>query len=325
MLRPRLKQHACALMLLVLCACSAPPPMPAGGWEFAVIGDTPYSAGEEALLRPMLQTMNGEKLAFVAHVGDIIEGRGNCSDAVFEQRKALFATIRHPFLLLPGDNDWTDCHRAGFDPLDALIRFRRIFASDDGAPGPGAIKPERQSASDPRYSEYSENLRWRVRDVVFVGLNVPGSNNNLGRTAQMDAEYARRMEANFEWLDQAVKKAERPDVSALVVMLQANPDFEGTWKRPPGVPDGFASLRKVLVTHARWLKKPLLLVHGDTHAFRVDRPLNDPDTGHPLANFLRLEVDGSPRVGWARINVNPATPGLFSIRREHAQGPSTPN
>jgi hypothetical protein len=319
---PGAMQRVAALFgLLLLGACSMQPPMPPGGWNFALTGDTPYDEREATLLRPMFQFMNTQDLAFVAHVGDIISGSGRCSNAVFADRKALFDTITHPFVLLPGDNDWTDCHRGGMDPLERLDYFRSLFNNANAESGAAALRLERQSERDARYAEYSENLRWRVREVLFVGLNIPGSNNNLGRTAQMDAEHMRRMAANFEWLDEAVKLAEQPDVAALVVMIQANPDFEGRWKRPAGVPDGFASLRKVLLTHALWLKKPLLLVHGDTHSYQVDKPLVDPLTDKPVANFTRLEVDGSPSVGWARINVNPATPGLFTIRREQASNP----
>jgi hypothetical protein len=32
-----------------------------------------------------------------------------CTDEAFAQRKALFHTSTHPFILTPGDNDWTDC------------------------------------------------------------------------------------------------------------------------------------------------------------------------------------------------------------------------
>jgi hypothetical protein len=308
-------------LVFLLASCSAQPPIPPGGWSFAVMGDTPYDAREESLLRPMIKAMNGEDLHFVVHVGDIISGSGRCTDTVFAQRKALFQTFTLPFLLVPGDNDWTDCHRGGFDPMERLTRFRQLFSTGNENVVPRDSRLERQSELDARYREFSENVRWQFREVMFVGLNIPGSNNNLGRTAQMDVEYRHRMAANFEWLDEAVKAAEQPGVAALVVFIQANPDFEGTWKRPAGVADGFESLRTVLATHAKWLKKPLLFVHGDTHSYQVDRPLKDAASGGVIANFIRLEVDGSPHVGWVRVNVNPATPGLFTIRREQAPQP----
>lgn len=65
--------------------------------------------------------MNRENLAFVVHVGDIKGGRGSCRDEVFQVRKRQFEHLRHAFVLLPGDNDWTDCHRAKEDPTEALV------------------------------------------------------------------------------------------------------------------------------------------------------------------------------------------------------------
>src|SRR2546426_6853387 len=49
---------------------------------------------------------------------------GPCTDAWFEARKRQFARLEHPFILLPGDNDWTDCHRTGFDPMERLAEWR---------------------------------------------------------------------------------------------------------------------------------------------------------------------------------------------------------
>ena len=48
----------------------------------------------------------------------------------------------------------------------------------------------------------------------------------------------------------------------------------------------------------------MLLVHGDTHRYRVDQPLRDPDGGTPLANFTRVEVFGYPTMNWVRIRVS---------------------
>ena len=51
--------------------------------------------------------------------------------------------------------------------------------------------------------------------------------------------------------------------------------------------------------------KPVLIVHGDAHKLTVDHPLVRRTTGRWLANFTRLEVPGSPDVGWVRILVTP--------------------
>ncbi len=304
-----------AALFLLLAGCATSPPGTEGTWSFAAMGDTPYSDAEEAQLRPMISDMNREPLAFVVHVGDIISGRGGCTDAAFSERKDLFQTFVHPFILTPGDNDWTDCHRGGIDPMQSLDKLRALFHSGGTSIGRRTIPLQRQSELDPRFAEFRENVRWRMKGVVFVTLNIPGSNNNLGRTPPMNAEHARRMAANFEWLDEAVKAAEAQDTLGLAIFIQANPGFDGNPRRRPGHPDGFLEFRKVLATHASWLKKPILFVHGDTHLYKLDKPLIDPAGGKPFDNFTRLEVDGSPFVNWARVTVDPGSPGLFIIQR----------
>ncbi len=253
------------------------------------MGDVPYTQEQANLLDAMIDRMNAEPLAFVAHVGDITSGEGPCGDAWLEARARQLARLRAPLVLLPGDNEWTDCHRSGFDPLERLAKWRRLFC----VPQP-AIGLERQTG------EYCENVRWRAGDVMFVGLNVPGSNNNLGRTAAMDAEHEKRMREAFEWLDESLAAAEERGAKRAVILFQADPFT------PPraGLPDGYARLRSVLRTLAGYARPPLTLVHGDSHVFRDDEP---------LPGLRRIIVYGAPQVRWLRagatggeIRVEPA-------------------
>ena len=94
---------------------------------FALMGDVPYSHPQANLLDDMIDRMNAEPLAFVVHVGDITSGTGPCGDAWMEARRKQFARFTHPFVLLPGDNDWTDCKRTGFDPMERLAKWRSLF------------------------------------------------------------------------------------------------------------------------------------------------------------------------------------------------------
>jgi hypothetical protein len=62
-----------------------------------------------------------------------IHGRGRCfSNGATDWRKlrcgkqiyVSFQSVRHPFILTPGDNDWTDCHLVKdpkIDPLDRRV------------------------------------------------------------------------------------------------------------------------------------------------------------------------------------------------------------
>lgn len=287
-----MKRCAALLFALALGACAQTPPRPEGP-AFALLGDAPYSQAHANLLDGLIDEMNAEPLAFVVHLGDITSGTGPCTDEWLEARQRQFARVRHPFVLVFGDNEWTDCHRSGFDPLERLARLRALFHAQD----PKLESFERQSKA------YPEHVRWVFADTLFVTLNVPGSNNNLGRTPAMDAEHEARMDAVFTWLDDAVALAESPRIGALAVLMHANPNFDGA---PPaaGRPDGHQRLRRVLQSHAQWLGKPFLVAHGDTHAYRNDRP---------LPNLQRVEVFGWPHLRWLRARIPAAGARDFPV------------
>jgi hypothetical protein len=253
--------------VLWLTACAAQPPIPPNAAiVFGVLGDAPYSEGEVERLDTVIERMNAEKLAFVVHVGDIGSSTQAqaCGDAWLAARKAQFARIRHPFLLIPGDNEWSNCRQ----PLERLKAWRLLFCS------PRFLKVERQGG------EYCEHVRWEAGGWVFVTLNVPGHDNNIRQ-----AEAGPRMKAVFAWLDEAVALA--ANAKGLVVLMQANPFFT--------VPrDGFAPLRKRLEELGTRYPGRVVLIHGDTHLYRDDEP---------LPGMRRIEVWGSPFVDWTRVGL----------------------
>ena len=52
----------------------------------------------------------------MAHDGDIKNGSTVCSNEMFANRLELFNTFAHPLIYVPGDNEWTDCHRLNNGP-----------------------------------------------------------------------------------------------------------------------------------------------------------------------------------------------------------------
>jgi hypothetical protein len=301
------------VLLLAIAGCTVhvPRPLPSAvgaGLTFALIGDTPYSAAEAAALDSMIEEINREDLAFVIHVGDITGGQGPCTDEWLEARKRQFEKFRHPFVIVPGDNEWVDCHRSGFDPMERLTKFRELFESGETSLANRSLRLERQSG---RYEEYREHLRWIAADVLFVGVNVQGSNNNLGRTPAMDAEHRARMAAVFAWLEDSLRLAERRDLAGILIFAQADPDFEGKFRRKRS--DGFAEFRNALHDLARRFGKPVLFVNGDTHLYKLDQPIADPATGESVRNFTRVVVFGSPQTRWIRAGIDPASPQLFQL------------
>ena len=169
----------------------------------------------------------------------------------------LLMVLRHPFVLVPGDNEWSDCK----EPLRRLKRWRETFCWTP--------------------NEFCEHRRWKAGGWVFVTLNVPGHHNNIGQ-----AEHEPRMKAVLGWLDQAAAEAARAE--GLVVLMQANPFF--TLPR-----DGFASLRDRLGALARERPGRVVLIHGDTHLHRDDEPLPGLRRievwGSPLVAWHRYSVN----------------------------------
>ncbi len=251
--------------------------------SFALLGDAPYSHAQVGLLDEQIDRMNAVPLAFAVHIGDITSGTGPCDDGWLEARKRQFARIKHPFVLLPGDNEWTDCHRTGFSPIERLAKWRTLFCFPIEN-----LKLERQKGA------YCENVRWVADNVVFVGLNIPGSNNNL---PEDPAEHGERMRAVFAWLDEAEALARKRD--GLVVLMHANPFVT----RRIGA-DGYTVVRERLRRIAAAMPGKVLLVHGDTHQFRDDKP---------LPGLRRVEVYGSPHVRWARATIERTSVKLFSV------------
>ena len=320
-------------------------PAVAQAFQFAAIGDTGYSKKSEEEFSRMIAAMNREPLAFVIHVGDFEADprlymrspttvTEPCTDESFKSVLVQFQQSAHPFILTPGDNDWTDCHilkTRKVDPLERLAKLREMFYPQGVSLGRRTMPVESQ-AGDPKFSKFRENLAWTINNVSFVTLHVVGSNNNRGRTPEMDAETDERMAANIAWLRKAFADAKAKNSMGLVIMTQANPGFETKWTPSlidryfrlfPGInppktlpPSGFDDVLDAVAAEMASYDKPTLFIHGDTHIFHVSKPLVDRKTGRFLDHFTRLEVFGDPDSHWARVMVDPKDPGLFTIRPE---------
>jgi len=270
--RPTLSRFCAALTafsLLAGCAVRAAVTHEPGA--FAVMGDTPYTEGEVRRLDELIDDVNAARPAFLAHVGDITSGRGPCTDDWFRARKAQFDRLRVPLVLLPGDNDWVDCHRSGFDPLERLRFWRSLFCNS-------SLKIEKQPG------EYCEHVRWQHEGWLFVALNVQGSNDNV----RMADEHATRTRAVLAWIDDAEKTFAERQLKGLVLLMQANPFL----KPRGGAPNGFTPVLQRIESLAGKYPERVVLVHGDTHTFRDDRP---------MTGLRRIEVYGSPFVGWLQL------------------------
>ncbi len=250
-------------MLLAGCAHT-----PAGGFSFALFGDTPYTDGEVARLDRLIDDLNAEPVRLVVHLGDIGSARLACNDAWLDARKAQFARLRHPLVVVPGDNEWTDCR----DQAGRLAAWRERFC---GAPFPVEVQP----------GEYCEHRRWRAGGLLFVTLNVPGSNNNIRHPEELE----RRMRAVLSWLEESAALAAQGNLT-LVVCMQADPFV--TLPR-----DGYASLRQALKRLGERTPGRVVLAHGDMHVWQDNEPWPGVHRlevwGSPMVSYVRAEADGN--------------------------------
>jgi hypothetical protein len=333
----------CVMLVLTGCATTSMT-KDSGPLEFGLIGDMPYDGRQEKEFAHLMKSLNGAELAFTVHNGDFwwdgnqwTEAAGGlppCADDTFKDRLGLAQSSRHPFVFVVGDNEWVDCHRAKprtYDPFERLAKLRHMFFQGDRSLGQRTMPLTRQSL-DSRYANFRENVRWTYGDVLFVTLHVIGSNNNLGRTPVMDAEYAERTAANLAWMRQAFELAKRDGSRAIMIIAQANPRFETSWpadmqqrymlaglgfKSPDkrlatGFDEFLAALEKETVAFG----KPVVYVHGDSHLFRVDKPLVGTKSRRIIENFTRVETFGYPYTHWVRGIIDRNDPNVFRFRQE---------
>ncbi len=54
-------------------------------------------------------------------------------------------------------------------------------------------------------------------------------------------------------------------------------------------------------------------VHGDSHYFKVDKPISGP-AGGVVANFTRVETFGARNTHWVMATIDAKAPNLFSFQ-----------
>jgi hypothetical protein len=154
--------------------------------------------------------------------------------------------------------------------------------------------------------------------VVFATLNLQGSNDDLapwGTPLPADAgnypsqvdERKARIQANQAWLIKAFDLAKATDAPGIVLMFQAD-----MWDATSAL-SGFDDIVKQIGDLAIAFGKPVLILEGDSHVFRVDQPYtpSSPLFGlHPATpvapNVTRLVVEGSAgRTEYVRLTIEP--------------------
>jgi hypothetical protein len=95
-----------------------------------------------------------------------------------------------------------------------------------------------------------------------------------------------------------------------------------------GQPDGYQELLVALRDETIAFRRPVAVVHGDSHYFRVDKPLLD-SQGRRVENFTRVETfgdhqeNGTNDVNWLKVNVDPRSREVFAFQPQIVPGNRT--
>ena len=282
MLSSRLGTVLGALALVVSAGLTAvaraepTPAAPAPPFRIALIGDTGYNAEGQRNFVRVRDSINAADLAFTVHDGDIWMGGTSCNDDRLRQVKSFLNGFR-TLVYTPGDNEWMDCPQG---PNGRLAAIRQTFFSSDQSLGWSPI-PQRRQADTP------ENARWEWGNVVFGTLNVPGPSGGGPAT-----------QADLVWLDKTFDRARDIKAPAVMIIWQDDPTDGSS-------PQLVAKLKK----RAAAFGKPVLLVHGDTHRYKLDNPWRE------IRNLTRLETYPTFTPEWVKVIVNPASPAVFTVAR----------
>jgi hypothetical protein len=285
----------------------------------------------------MIADMNSQRLAFTVHDGDLkAGGTPPCDAALYTQALGYFNTLKAPAAFTPGDNDWTDCDRpsnGSYNSLERLDYERQVFFNTPFSLGQRRMRQEVQAGqlclgvNGP--VQCVENRRWKVGDVTYATLNIPGSCNNLCDTAPNPAEFAARNEANIAWMQETFDVAAAKNSAAVMFVTQGNPGWDKSdpTRAPVRDPktlaedfpatDGYKDFLSALRDEVVAFRKPVAYVHGDSHYFRVDKPFQD-SLGRRLENFTRIETfgnnqgNGTNDVQWVKVLVDARSREVFS-------------
>lgn len=316
----------------------------------AVFGDWPYNQNLLDNSKLLTDSINADRsVNLVMHVGDIHSGSAACTSAdilppipasnpnwslkVYQ----VFQQFAKPLVYTPGDNEWTDCHKSkeksSGAPLKELAAVRSLFFARAGHSlglEDKALWSQAQhyDAAYPADAQFVENTLWMDGRVLFVTLNVPGSNNdtvawtgNFADPAAQAREVAERDAANQRWLETAFALADKHHARAVVIGQQAD-----MWD-PEAVAanelTNYTPYVQKLADLATAFGRPVLLLNGDSHVYMQDTPLADPASAtgmihhtQAVPNLTRITVQGSTNgpAEWLRLSIDVRKPQPFSWR-----------
>ncbi len=328
-------------------------------YTFVALGDTAYIVPDDyPAWDALIDSINASPALFSLHIGDT-KGRGSCDEERQQTILSYFQKFERPLIYTPGDNEWTDCRDSDGNEnrLEVLASIRRIFFSEAESLGKSPLPLIRQSDVS-RHETIVENARWTAGKTLFATIHVTGgSNNRRPDDPPSMADYNARTDAAVDWVDEAFTIANRDDYVAVVIGFHAEmfslasiagafggeaggggrggEGGRGGANAGGGAPAlsmeermtlAFGPILDAIKRGAEGFSPgQVLLIHGDTHEFTIDRPLKLGQRrvapgAFNYENVTRLEVFGPPELRAVEVTVEPDTPWVFSFKTFYPQG-----
>lgn len=362
---------AAPVALTAAVALPAAPAHAATPISIAVIGDTPYGstapggpqAPDGSAFPNLAMSINSDSdVSLVVHLGDTKNGSTSCADSYLDLVKDWFngtngkgPGVTDPLIYTPGDNEWTDCHRAnngafvpttnGAAPGGRLETLRtKYFPVPGQTIGAGAPRTIDTQATVAGFGTFVENTKWADNNVQFGVVHVVGSNNGIlpwfsgaetaQQTADRIAEVAARKAAALAWIDAIFDDAVANSRAGVLLGMQAD-----TWDVFPGSPlSEFNTIVEKIAQRSLAFAKPVLLMQGDSHIYKIDKPLDgtaasaalaalhpynpsaNPTSFPPVPNLTRIVVPGSNGTApnglthWLKVTIDPDASNVFSTQ-----------
>jgi len=301
-------------------------PNSANELAIAVYGDAPYGTAPDDTAEfeaspAFIDSINRDpKVDLVVQVGDIHSGKQYCTEDYDQSIYDLWKRFKDPLVYTPGDNEWTDCHKAAEgggtfnqttqqidyvvdssgnfvdyakgDPIANLDLVRSIFFANPGTTLGGRKKQVLSQAIDfdtahPSDGKYLENVMWEQSKVVFVTINLPGGSNNdmdvwYGAPTETSAQTQERNERTGADLRWLDAAFERANADgAEAVVIIAQADM---WDPEKGAAHqaGYEPYIEEIDSLATEFGNPVLMFNGDSHVYQSGNPMSPSDPNYSI-------------------------------------------
>lgn len=300
--------------------------------SFIAFGDMPTLEKYYKTYETLIVKINTMEPSLVIHTGEP-NHPNDCDNKTINQMYNYMNNINAPLLFVLSDNDWTGCPKEKFTQAGRLNYVRQIYYNSDSTLGKQPIKVVNQ-----RKLGYPENSRFKKNNIGFVGLHVVGEKNNMviNDKKKMN-EFNSRNKANLAWLEESFDFFNQTDAIVIVLhgymlKMKRNPfrKFLSTLKKDIRLVIDFSTYQtlyedifikapyysfklpyhdigKTIQQYSLKYRKPVLLLHGDTHKHKVLKPTSY------FPNFYVIATHGAPDIKAAKISIRPRSNYPFKV------------